>query len=162
MGTIKRFEDIRAWKSARQLVNKVYDITNQGNFAKDFALRDQIRRAAGSSMHNIAEGFDAGSDAEFLRFLGYARRSASEIQSQLYTALDQNYINQKSFQTIYQQGEQVKRQINAFITDLHKSKSSKQIKEPDQECEINPSDHLDQCDQSDHLDQSDQSDQSDQ
>lgn len=111
MGTIKRFEDIQAWKSARKLVASVYNITNRKPFSKDFALRDQIRKAAGSTMHNIAEGFDAGSDAEFIRFLGYARRSTSEIQSQLYAAKDQQYIDQDQFQTIYQQGEILKKTV---------------------------------------------------
>ena len=147
MSTIKRFEDIRAWKTARELTNLVYGVTNKGHFAKDFGLRDQIRRAVGSTMHNIAEGFDAGSDAEFLRFLGYARRSASEIQSQLYTALDQNYINQKNFQTIYQSGEQLKKQINAFIGYLHQSKTSKHIKEPNPKYQLDYSEYSDQSDQ---------------
>ena len=80
---IQRFEDTRAWQEARTLTNMVYDASDEGPFATDFGLRDQIRRAAGSTMHNISEGFDAGSDAEFVRFLKYARRSASEVQSQL-------------------------------------------------------------------------------
>lgn len=85
---IERFEDIKGWQEARVLANMVYDVSDSGPFARDFGLRDQIRKAAGSTMHNIAEGFDAGSDAEFIRFLKYARRSASEVQSQLYIALD--------------------------------------------------------------------------
>ena len=120
MATIKRFEDIRGWQSARELTNLVYKITSQGNFSKDFGLRDQIRRATISVMSNIAEGFDAGSDTEFVRFLGYSRRSASEVQSQLYTALDQQYITQDLFDKTYQQAEIAKKQINALISYLHK------------------------------------------
>ncbi|MER2598994.1 MAG: four helix bundle protein [Caldilineales bacterium] len=78
MPLISRFEDLIAWQKARVLTNKVYELTNRGEFARDFALRNQIRRAASSVMHNIAEGFDAGSDPEFIRFLKIARRSASE------------------------------------------------------------------------------------
>ena len=96
MPSIKRFEDIRAWQAARELTNFVYKMTKNDLFLKDWGLRNQIRRAAGSSMHNIAEGFDAGSDLEFVRFFGYARRSVSEVQSQLYTALDQKYIDEKN------------------------------------------------------------------
>lgn len=92
MATIRRFEDLHAWQSARELTHSIYELTRSGDFAKDFGLRDQIRRAASSVMLNIAEGFDAGSDAEFVRFLGYARRSASETQAGLYTALDQNNL----------------------------------------------------------------------
>ncbi|MBS1249180.1 MAG: hypothetical protein MAG431_00753 [Chloroflexi bacterium] len=98
MATFKKFEDIRSWQNARILSRMIYQVSNQGAFAKDYRLRDQIRGAAGSVMHNIAEGFGAGSDNEFIRFLGYARRSAAETQSQLYIALDQNYITEDQIQ----------------------------------------------------------------
>ena len=91
MTKITRFEDLQSWQKARQLTNAIYDLTGNSKFAKDFRLRDQIQSAAGSTMHNIAEGFDAGSDAEFIRFLKMARRSASEVQSQLYLALDRRH-----------------------------------------------------------------------
>ena len=128
MATIKRFEDIRGWQSARELTNLVYEMTSQGNFSKDFGLRDQIRRAVSSVMSNIAEGFDTGSDAEFIRFLGYARRSASEVQSQLYTALDQEYIHQGEFDQGYQTATRTKKKINALISYLHKSRKNKGVK----------------------------------
>jgi len=94
MTKITHFEDLQSWQKARQFTNAVYDLTRHSNFAKDFRLRDQIQSAAGSTMHNIAEGFDAGSDAEFIRFLKMARRSASEVQLQLYLALDRSYITE--------------------------------------------------------------------
>ncbi len=119
---IERFEEIQAWQEARVLTRLVYEASGSGPFAKDFGLRDQIRRAAGSAMHNIAEGFDAGSDAEFIRFLKYARRSASEVQSQLYIALDCRHITQDQFQRIYDQATSVKKLINAFIGYLQKSR----------------------------------------
>ena len=118
---IERFEDIRAWQEARGLTNMVYDASDKGPFARDFGLRDQIRRAAGSTMHNISEGFDAGSDAEFVRFLKYSRRSASEVQSQLYIALDRHYITQDQFECIYEQATSVRKLINAFIGYLSRS-----------------------------------------
>jgi four helix bundle protein len=121
MMKIERFEDIKGWQEARKLTNLVYDVSDSGLFTKDFGLRDQIRRAAGSTMHNIAEGFDAGSDAEFIRFLKYARRSASEVQSQLYIAHDRQYITQDQFHHIYDQSTSVKKLINAFISYLKKS-----------------------------------------
>jgi four helix bundle protein len=120
---IERFEDVKAWQAARVLANLVYDATAQGAFARDFALRDQIRDAAGSVMHNIAEGFEAGSDAEFVRFLKIARRSASEVQSELYLALDQKYLTAESFQPIYDKATEVKKLINAFIGYLNRSRS---------------------------------------
>jgi four helix bundle protein len=118
---IERFEDVKAWQAARTLADVVYTASDDTPFSKDFGLRDQIRAAAGSTMHNIAEGFDAGSDSEFIRFLKYSRRSASEVQSQLYIALDRRYITQDQFQRIYDQATSVKKLINAFIAYLRKS-----------------------------------------
>jgi four helix bundle protein len=94
---LTRFEDIEAWKAARALTNRIYAVTSEGAFSKDHGLRDQIQRAAISMMANIAEGFDGGSDREFIKFLGYAIRSATELQSHLYVALDRSYIDQKQF-----------------------------------------------------------------
>ncbi|MBE7534542.1 MAG: four helix bundle protein [Anaerolineales bacterium] len=119
---IEKFEDIRAWQQARELANLVYDLTEKGNFAKDFRLRDQIQGAAGSIMHNIAEGFDDGSDAEFIHFLKYSRRSASEVQSEIYLALDRKYITREDFQKVYDMATTTKKSINAFIAYLRKSK----------------------------------------
>ncbi|MBW1676024.1 MAG: four helix bundle protein [Deltaproteobacteria bacterium] len=86
---IERFEDIEAWQLARELTHKVYDPTKKVKFASDFRLKGQIQDAAGSSMHNIAEGFDSETNPEFVRFLRYAKRSCTEVQSELYVALDQ-------------------------------------------------------------------------
>ena len=119
---IERFEDIRAWQQARELANLVYNLTDRGNFSKDFRLRDQIQGAAGSTMHNIAEGFDDGSDAEFIHFLKYARRSASEVQSESYLALDRKYISTDDFKRVYDLATSIKKSINAFIAYLRKSK----------------------------------------
>ena len=94
MALITRFEDIQAWQEARKLVKMIYKLTNSGTLAKDFGLRDQIQRAAVSSMTNIAAGFDCESKAEFARFLGFARRSAVEVQSLLYSAFDIQYITE--------------------------------------------------------------------
>jgi four helix bundle protein len=115
---IEKFEDLDCWKKARDLANLVYDLTNQKSFGKDFQLRDQMRDAAGSAMHNIAEGFEAGSDAEFVRFLKISRRSASEVQSELYLALDRKYITTNQLQTAYNKGTEIKRLINGLIAYL--------------------------------------------
>lgn len=122
---ITRFEDLQAWQQARVLANLVYDATDQGNFARDFKLRDQIRGAAGSVMHNCAEGFDAGFDNEFVVFLKYARRSASEIQSQIYLALDRKYVDESDFKQIYDKATEAKKIINALIAYLRRSKQGK-------------------------------------
>ncbi|MBI5935626.1 MAG: four helix bundle protein [Chloroflexi bacterium] len=94
--------------------------TNEGAFARDFGLRDQIQRAAVSVMTNIAEGFDCDSQIEFARFLGYSRRSAVEMQSLLYAALDIGYINKTTFDTEYQQAEKTKAIIGGLKTSLKK------------------------------------------
>ncbi|MBE0683123.1 MAG: four helix bundle protein [Anaerolineales bacterium] len=78
MAKIERFEDLQSWQKARQLTNLIYDFTEQSKFAKDFHLKGQMQDAVGSIMHNIAEGFDAGTNPEFIRFLKISRRSASE------------------------------------------------------------------------------------
>ncbi|MCL4530322.1 MAG: four helix bundle protein [Chloroflexi bacterium] len=124
MTKIERFEDLQSWQKSRQLVNSIYDLTECQRFAKDFHLRGQIQDAAGSVMHNIAEGFDAGTNLEFIRFLKIARRSASEVQSELYLALDRNYINQNELDSAYNLATETKRLINGMITYLRKSKHS--------------------------------------
>jgi four helix bundle protein len=149
MTTIRRFEDLHIWQAARELVQIVYRHTTQGGFERDFALRDQIRRAVISIMSNIAEGFGAGSDAEFLRFLGYARRSLSETQSQLYIALDLGYITKNDFDITYQKANTAEKQINAFIAYLAKSKSPKTLKEEPPSYK-STGDLSDLSDQSDH------------
>lgn len=115
---IEQFEDVQGWQKGRELAQMVYEVTGQGVFARDFALRDQIRDAAVSVMANIAEGFDAGSDAEFIRFLRYACRSASEVQSHLYVALDQGHITAAQFEKMYDTAAEAKRLIGGFIRYL--------------------------------------------
>ena len=118
---IQRFEDLQAWQQARVLANMVYEATGQGRFVKDYTLRDQICGAAGSVMHNCAEGFDSGFDSDFAVFLKYARRSASEVQSEIYLALDRKYIDEPTFKQIYDKATETKKIINALIAYLRKS-----------------------------------------
>ena len=120
MTTIKNFEDLIAWQKARELAGNVYELTRQDKFSRDFGLRDQIQRAASSVMHNIAEGFESGSDPEFVRFLKMARRSAGEVQSELYLALDVSYITEEDLKKTYALATEVKRLINGMMTYLRK------------------------------------------
>ena len=122
MAKIERFEDLQSWQKARQLANFIYDLTEHPKFSKDFRLSGQIQDAAGSVMHNIAEGFDSGTNPEFIRFLKISRRSASEVQSELYLALDRKYINQDELSTAYNFATETKRLINGMIGYLRKSK----------------------------------------
>lgn len=123
MAKITRFEDLQAWQKARQLTNSVDDLAFGAKFVRDIYLRDQIRGAAGSVMHNIAEGFDSGSGPEFIRFLKMARRSASEVQSELYQALDRKHISEQERCRAHDLATEAKRLINGLIAYLRKRKS---------------------------------------
>jgi four helix bundle protein len=128
---IRRFEEIEGWQLARELTRKVYEVATRGAFARDFGLRNQITRASGSTMHNIAEGFNGGSNAEFMKFLRYAQRSCSEVQSQLYVALDQRYISQEEFDAIYQQAALTHAKVGGFIHYLQTTLAPRQPKTKD-------------------------------
>ena len=121
MGTVKNFEDLQAWQKARELAGFVYELTRKDGFSRDWNLVNQIRDAAGSVMHNIAEGFESGYDPEFARFLKMARRSAAEVQSELYLALDAHFITNEELKKGYELAVDVKKLINAFLKYLRNS-----------------------------------------
>ena len=121
---ITRFEDIEAWQEARVLCRMVNEVSSVGDFSCRFALRDQIDRSSGSVMDNISEGFDGGSNPEFIRFLGYAQRSASEVKSQLYRAVDRGLINQEQFDRIFDQATVTHAKIGGFIRYLKSSEAT--------------------------------------
>ena len=122
---IERFEDIEAWQLARELTRKVYRLTKRPEFAKDYGLKKQIQNAAGSSMHNIAEGFDSETNPEFIRFLRYAKRSCTEIQSQLYVALDEEYILTDDFQETFDLARRTRAAVRGFINYLKEFETRK-------------------------------------
>ena len=115
---INRFEEIESWKEARVLTSRIYSLTAEKKFSRDFGLRDQIQRASVSIMSNIAEGFDGGSHKAFACFLTYSYRSASEVQSLLYVALDSHYIEETIFQTNFDHILKIKRLIGGMIKYL--------------------------------------------
>ena len=116
---INRFEDIDAWQEARKLVNSVYEAINSSTkFSRDYRLTNQIQGAAVSVMSNIAEGFSRRSNKEFIQFLFISKSSAAEVQSQLYVALDQNYITQDVFDELYNQAELISKMESGFIKYL--------------------------------------------
>ncbi|MFC5457473.1 four helix bundle protein [Prosthecobacter fluviatilis] len=117
---IERFEDIEGWQLARELCRSVYELAKNSPLGRDFSLKDQMVRSSGSIMDNIAEGFDGGTNREFIRFLQYSKRSCSELQSQLYRCLDQSYCSQDQFETIYNQTALTRNKIGAFINYLSK------------------------------------------
>ncbi|HEX8500423.1 MAG TPA: four helix bundle protein [Pyrinomonadaceae bacterium] len=122
MATFSRLEDILAWQKARQVTRMIYQVTAGGEFAKDYGLRDQVRRASVSIMANIAEGFGRHSDKEFANFLNIAHGSASEVQSHLYVALDMGYIGQTRFDELYSLLDEISRMTLALAQRLRASK----------------------------------------
>lgn len=121
MATIRHFRDIEAWQKARELTNSVYAVSGKGAFARDFALRNQVRKAAISVVANIAEGFERGGNAEFIQFLSVAKGSAGEVEAQLYIALDQGYVTQEEFKAIEAQIRSTKKLISGFMEYLRES-----------------------------------------
>ena len=121
----KRFEELPCRNKARELCQKIFKLINQREFRKDYSLKDQIWRSAGSVMDNIAEGFEDGSTREFIRFLGYSQRSCGEVQSQLYRALDCNYITQTQFDKCYMLASECRKQIKGFRKYLRGYNSKK-------------------------------------
>jgi four helix bundle protein len=119
MALVRRFEGLEAWQAARSLTSRAYALTGgQTKCFADRSLCDQVRRAAVSTMSNIAEGFDSGSRTEFRRFLRYAARSASEVQSCLYVARDQGYLDQPAFENAYAQAQRVRQLCSGLIRRL--------------------------------------------
>ncbi len=110
----KKFEELPCWQKARELCKAVYEMIIKSRLGKDYSLRDQIWKSAGSVMDNISEGFDDGSRKEFIKFLGYAQRSCGEVQSQLYRSLDCGHIVELEFNKVYELASDCRRQIKGF------------------------------------------------
>ncbi len=136
MTTIKQFEDIEAWKTARELATLIYRLTEQGAFSKDFGLKDQIRRAAVSVMSNIAEGFESQTQPQFIRSLGHAKASAGEVRSQLYIALDVGYLDQGQFHQAFELADKAVRQVFRFMAYLESHPGSRRISEEQSEYNV--------------------------
>jgi four helix bundle protein len=140
MTKVRRFEDLICWQKARKLANSIHGLTRHPEFIKDFRLRDQILDAAGSVMHNIAEGCDSGTDREFIRFLKMARRSGSEVQSELYLALDRKYITEAKLTQAYEQADETKKVINGLIAYLRKNAQNTGMRISEYQAEYLPDD----------------------
>ena len=124
MAAIKQFEDIQAWQKARELVREIYKVCAEGRLSRDFGLRDQLCRAAVSSMSNVAEGFAKKSDRDFAHFLDIARGSITEVQSLLYVALDVGYIEESEFEKLRKRTEETASLISGLTSYLRKRSQS--------------------------------------
>ena len=139
MGKISCFEDLEVWQKAREFAKLVHETSNKGSFAKDFSLKDQINRSAGSIMDNIAEGFERGGNKELIQFLFYSKGSAGEARSQLYRALDKSHIDQLEFDYLKTKSVELSKQLSGFISYLKTSemRGDKYVKEPTELYQIN-------------------------
>jgi len=129
MTTAKRFEDLEVWQKAKELTNLIYKLSSSGSFARDFGLRDQMRRAAVSVMSNIAEGFESQTEALFNQFLSRAKGSSGELRAQLYIALEQEYITTAKFQLAFSLAELCSKQLASFIRYLESQPNARRIRE---------------------------------
>lgn len=121
MATIKKFEDVDAWKVSRELCNSIGNLIDTGSFKSNYRLIGQIEGSSGSIMDNIAEGFERGTRLEFIQFLGYSKGSCGEFRSQLYRALDRKYINQEQFDQFYSLAVRISSILQKFISYLQKT-----------------------------------------
>jgi four helix bundle protein len=130
MATVKQFEDLHVWQDARQMVALVYADSKARVFNQDFGLRDQIRRAAVSTMSNIAEGFERGTRKEFVQFLSIAKASNGEVRSQPCVAFDQNYISETEFNSLRDSTVTLSKKLSAFIRYLQGYEANSRVKTP--------------------------------
>ena len=121
MATVRQFEDLVAWQKARELTRALYRYSGAGTFARDWALQNQVRRAAVSIMANIAEGFGRGGDKEFLQFLAIAKGSCGEVRSHLHVGLDQEYFTAEQHAAMVENASQVSRLISGLMKHLRQS-----------------------------------------
>jgi four helix bundle protein len=136
MPTITRFEEIEAWKTARELTRMVYGLTDQGHFTRDFGLKNQIQRASVSIMSNIAEGFESRTQAQFLGYLGHAKASAGEVRCQLYMAMDLKYLTEEQFKQVFELADKSSRQIARFMSYLETHPQSRRLRDEGSQYEV--------------------------
>ncbi len=138
MTTAKRFEELEVWQKAKELTSLIHRLSSSGTFARDFGLRDQMRRASVSVMSNIAEGFESQTQALFIRFLGHAKGSAGELRAQLYVALEQEYITSEEFQSAFSLAELCSKKLAKFIQYLESQPNSRRVREDEIVYDVQP------------------------
>jgi four helix bundle protein len=121
MASVRSFEDLDVWKRARMFSNKIYDLSCEGSFSRDYSLKDQINRSAGSVMDNIAEGFERGGNREFITFLSYSKGSAGETRSQLHRAFDRKHIPYPTFNELKDEALAISKMLSGLMRYLQQS-----------------------------------------
>jgi four helix bundle protein len=120
---VEKFEDIIAWQKARALTARIYQLTCEGKFARDYGLKDQIQRASVSIMSNIAEGFERGRPTEFHQFLSIAKGSCAELRSQLYIAFDAGYFSREVFDELMLKAIEVGRIVGGLRAAVERQRN---------------------------------------
>ena len=121
MSKVERFEDLKTWQLAREICTMIHKLTLKDHFSKDFKLVGQINGSSGSIMDNIAEGFERDGNREFIQFLSISKGSSGETRSQLYRALDYQYITQDEFDVAYKMVLEESKMLKSFIQYLKDS-----------------------------------------
>jgi len=132
MPTVERFEDRRVWQETREIVCIVYRLTGQFPPNERYGFASQMQRAAVSTMSNVAEGFERGTNKEFINFLYVAKGSNGELRTQTYVALDLGYISQAECDDLVQRCEMLSRRLYNFIEYLKYTPfKGPKLREPD-------------------------------
>ena len=121
---VERFEELIAWQKARVLTAEIYKATTDGDFGRDFGLKNQIQRAAVSVMSNLAEGFERGRPAEFHQFLSVSKASCAELRSQLYVAFDVGYLDEIPFKKLMALAQEVARIIGGLRAAVERNRDA--------------------------------------
>jgi four helix bundle protein len=121
MSKVLRFEDLEVWQEARTLAKRVFELTHEHTFPKDFGYISQINNAAGSIMDNIAEGYERNGRKEFVQFLSISKGAAGEVRSQIYRGLDRNYFSEPDYQELSVSVERISKRLSVFIESLNNS-----------------------------------------
>ena len=131
MAKVERFEDLKVWQVSRLLAIEVFELSKNEKLAKDYSIKDQMNRSAGSIMDNIAEGFERGGKKEFIHFLYIAKGSAGELRSQIYRAKDRGFIENVDFEKLLKKVEEASKQLMGFIQYLKNTeyKGNKYVQE---------------------------------
>ena len=118
---IENFEDLRVWQKGIELTKRIYIITSKGELSRDFGLKDQLRRAAVSVPTNVAEGFERRSRKEYVNFLNIAKGSAGEVRSLLRVAIEVGYLEQNTYEQLYNQAKELSRMLASQIRAINQS-----------------------------------------
>ena len=134
MASFKKFEDIEAWQFVRQITPQLFGLNLKTSLKNDYKLWDQIHGSSGSIMDSIAEVFERGSNKEFIQFLFFAKGSCGELRSQLYRMKDRIYIDEITFNSLYERLVEIRKKINGLISYLTNSeRKGFRFNEPDEQ-----------------------------